>query len=114
MWMLAIALLVPALLLAWWSSREATIHYTFWKYSREFKPGMMRKQVEDRLITIHPDFHRFLPPATDYVDLGWVWPGVCSVTEIIALDFRMPDPRTIDDNDTLIRVELRQMNWGCM
>jgi len=59
-----------------------------------------------------------LPPAftptTDYVDLGVVGPGVCSITQAIALDFQMPDPKTIDDNDTLIRVELRWLNWGCM
>ena len=114
MWMLAIALSVPALLIAWWSLRETSLHYTLWKYSHEFKPGMKRKQVEDRLLAIRPDFHRLLPPTTDYVDLGWVVPGVCSVTQVIALDFQMPDPQTIDENDTLIRVELRGLNWGCM
>jgi hypothetical protein len=114
MWMLGIALSKPALLIACWSLREASFHYTLWKYSREFKPGMTRKHVEDRHLAIRPDFHRLLPPATDYVDLGWVGPGVCSVTQVIALDFQMPNPQTIDDNDTLVRVELRRLNWGCM
>ena len=75
---------------------------------------MTRKQVEDHLLALRPDFHRPLPPTTDYIDLGEVGPIVCSVTKVIALDFQMRDPQTIDDNDTLIRIELRRLENGCL
>jgi hypothetical protein len=112
--MLSVALLVPALLVVWWSLREASFHYTLWKYSQEFKPGMTRKQVEDHLVVIRPDFHRLLPPTTDYIALGELGAVVCSATRVIALDFQLRDPQTIDDNDTLIRVELRRLDNGCL
>lgn len=114
MWVLAFALSLPTLLIVLWLLREASFHYTLWKFSQEFKPGMTRKKVEDRLRTIRPDFHRLLPPTTDFIDLGEVGPIVCSVTEAIALDFEMRDPQNVYDNDILIRVELRQLQNGCM
>jgi hypothetical protein len=112
--MVAIALSVPTLVILWWSFREGRFYYTWWKYSREFKPGMTRKQVEDRLLSTRPDFHRHLPPNTDYIDLGEVGPIVCSVTEVIALDFEMRDLQTVDDNDTLLKVNLRELENGCL
>src|SRR5271168_3629771 len=113
-WVLPIVLSVPTLLIGWWSFRLASFHFTLWKYSREFKPGMTRKKVEGRLLSIRPDFHRRLPPTTDFIDLGEVGFFPCSVTQAIALDFEMRDPQTVDDNDTLVRVELRQLENGCM
>ena len=113
-WTTVVVLSVPTLLIVWWSWREASFHYTLWKYSREFKPGMTRKKVEDRLLSTDPNFHRTLPPKTDFIDLGEVGPLVCSVTQVIALDFAMRDPQNIDDNDTLITVELRRQENGCL
>jgi len=105
---------LPILLVGWWSFQEAGFHYTLWRYSREFRPGMTRKQVEARLLSMRPDFHRTLPPATDYVDLGEVGNIVCSATQVVALDFHMLDPQTIDDDDTLIGAELRRLENGCL
>lgn len=105
---------VPALFILWWSIREAGFHFMLWKYSREFKPGMTRKVVERRLISLRPDFHRLPPMGTDFVDLGEVGPIVCSVTQVIALDFAMVDAPTINDSDTLVSVELQRLENGCL
>jgi hypothetical protein len=70
---------------------------------------MTREKVESRLISMRQDFHR-LPPNTDYVELGG--PVLCGDTEVIALDFEVGGPQTIDGDNTLVRVELRGLNWG--
>jgi hypothetical protein len=113
---LGLVLLLVCSPLLYWSYREAHFRYSNWKFSREFKPGMHRQNVEDRLSRDGIVWGQNIRLDTDIIDLGEIrYSFVCGPTAVsIWIEYVILDPPVPSGADPLVNIKLVRQDSGCM
>jgi hypothetical protein len=98
----------------WWAYRESYLKYAEWKYSREFKPGMKRQEIEDRLLA---EGIRFWPESSnDFVSLGYEvsYSPICAPREAALMLAFEVENATPSGADVLRSVRPVRQERGCL